>query len=127
MIRNVIGMAILLAAFVLPAVSEEIVTQGTYVMDSIIYPDKHDIVSKPADLSIIVHLEVVKRHDWNDKHYDFKIPGGLVRMDGVPDRMKWQSHIMGEPDFDWVFYFQKDGRMEIWNQKINIRYEMHKQ
>ena len=141
---------LLLAAFTLPAAAADktqsnvqIISQGTYVMDSIEYPNKNYVpVPKPSDAGLVIHLEVITqpadsttrydlrgwiKEDIHDKHVEYSIPGGVVRDDGIPDKMLWQSHVMGEPNFEWVFYFYKGGRMEIWNMKNNVRYELHEQ
>lgn len=140
-------LVLLLVAFSLPAAvradvpGQQIVSQATYVMDSIKWPSKNLAEPKPSDVNIVIHLEVTTS-PWDDgayhlrgwvktdvegKHREMAITSGKVREDGVPDRMLWQSSVMGEPNWQWIFYFQKGGRMEIWNQKNNIRYEMHKQ
>ena len=116
-----------------------VVTQATYVLDS----TKRDginmpVINKPADWNMTVHLEVVTsppdneydlrgwvQNDFHDSHTRSIIGTGHVTSDGVPASVTWQTTVMGQPNNRWLFFFPKNGRMEIMDMGARMGYYFH--
>jgi hypothetical protein len=104
----------------------QIISQGTYVLEGIgihAYPAALR-VPKRTNENMVIHMEVTnptgdiegyQLHGWiqldaPNNHRRVTIKSGRVSHEGVPSGITWLSPSMGEPSYDWLFFFTDSGR-----------------